>query len=250
MRFWNGMTKKNVLQSTDKIMIGDDITGETMYSTLAELIFLSNQTIKPLTVTAFTDLDRIDLADGIYNVDGSSTGILFVAKSYIENVLDSVLQVYIDSGFIKVRRISIVTPQTYAEWVVKSVSITERAKIGYGEVFGYALSDQTSNITAEVKISETIGREFNLDYVYLSLAEAATGGIFTVNIKKNGTTIFTTKITIDASETSNITASTPYVLITTPTVFNTGNILSISVDAVGGTATGKGAIIRGYGYLI
>jgi len=118
------------------------------------------------------------------------------------------------------------------------------------EIFGYALSDQTSNITAEVKITETIGRSFALCYLCLSLTEAATGGTFTVNIKKNGTTIFTTKITIDATETSSITASVPYVLTTSPTLFNTGNILSISVDAVGGTATGKGAIIRGYGYLI
>lgn len=111
-------------------------------------------------------------------------------------------------------------------------------------ILGYALSDQESNISVGVKIKDTIPYNCTLDSILSSLSEAATGSSFQINVKKNGTSIFTTKITIDANELDNLTAATPYALVTTPTTFSVGDRLEISIDAVGGVTTGKGAIIK------
>ena len=112
------------------------------------------------------------------------------------------------------------------------------------EVLGYALSDQESNISVGVKIKDTIPYNCTLTSILLSLSEAPTGSVFQANVKKNGTSIFSTKITIDVNELDNLTAYTPYALVTTPTLFSVGDRIEISIDAVGGVTTGKGAIIK------
>ena len=69
-----------------------------------------------IIINAFTDLNRVDLQDGIYNVDGSNSGILELASSYNSGTLNSVLQIYRSSGQYLRRRIQISTPQTYPDW--------------------------------------------------------------------------------------------------------------------------------------
>jgi len=144
----------------------------------------------------------------------------------------------------------IVTPPNLSAY---ETIASNNAKLGYKadkagrEVFSYALSDQISAITTGMKITDTIDSNFQLTDILVSLMEAATGGIFTVNIKKNTVTIFTTKITIDATETSNLTAAIPFVFSSTPMLFSIGDRLEISIDAVGGVLTGKGATIKGKG---
>lgn len=51
--------------------------------------------------------------------------------------------------------------------------------------------------------------------IRITVASSTTTGTLTINIKKNGTTIFSTKPTIDATESSSRTAATAYVLSTT-----------------------------------
>jgi len=123
------------------------------------------------------------------------------------------------------------------------------SEIQFLDILGYALSDQTTDITTGIKITDTILNTFTLTDILLSLSTAATGGIFTVNIKKNGVSIFTTKVTIDATELSNLTATTPYVLVSDSTTLIVGDRIEISVDAVGAVTTGKGAIIHIKGTL-
>lgn len=108
---------------------------------------------------------------------------------------------------------------------------------------GYALSDMISNITTGSKLVETITRAYTLIDVRASLSVAATGSLFTINIKKNGTSIFTTKLTFDSAETTTVTALAPYVF-TTPTVaFAVGDTLEILVDSIGAVVAGTGLIV-------
>ena len=75
--------------------------------------------------------------------------------------------------------------------------------------------------------------------VRASLTTAATGGtLLTVDINESGTTILSTKITIDASETTSTTAATPPVISDTSLADDAE--MSIDIDAVGSTNTGKG----------
>ena len=103
-----------------------------------------------------------------------------------------------------------------------------------------AVSDETTVLTTGTeKITFRAPIAFTLTKVKASLniASIAGGTIFTINVKKNGTTIFSTKPTIDAGETTTETAVTPSVLSTTS--FADDDIITIDIDSInGGSATG------------
>jgi len=111
---------------------------------------------------------------------------------------------------------------------------------------GYALSDQSTDITTGVKLTDRVTEAFILDSVVGSLAVAATGALFTVNIKKNGATIFSTKPTFNSGSATTVGATTPSVL--SVAAFAVGDILEFSVDLVGVTVAGKGLIIKLIGH--
>jgi hypothetical protein len=69
------------------------------------------------------------------------------------------------------------------------------------------------------------------------------GSIFTINAKKNGTTVFSTQITIDNTEKTSATAATPPVL--SVTTITEDDILSIDVPQQGDN-TAKGGSITVY----
>jgi hypothetical protein len=79
-----------------------------------------------------------------------------------------------------------------------------------------------------------VPRDFTASQMWASVSTASSSGLVTVNIKKNGVSVFSTQITIDATENTSLTAATPAVLSTTS--FVQGD--KITVDIVGaGTGT-------------
>lgn len=128
----------------------------------------------------------------------------------------------------------IATLKTYFDTLYRSVEL------------GYALSDQSTDISTGVKLTDRVLYPFTLTGIVGSLAVAATGGTLTVNIKKNGTSIFSTKLTFDATEASTVTAAIPAVL--SITTFETDDIIEFSVDNVGGVVAGKGLIVKLIGH--
>lgn len=58
-------------------------------------------------------------------------------------------------------------------------------------------------------------------------------------MRKNGTSIFSTPLTIDSGETSSATAFTPYVLSGSASLA-VGDILRVDVKQIGVTTAGKG----------
>lgn len=80
---------------------------------------------------------------------------------------------------------------------------------------------------------------YTVEAVRASLTTAATGGtLLTVDINEGGTTILSTKLTIDASETTSTTAATPAVI--SDSALADDAEMSIDIDAIGSTNTGKG----------
>ena len=80
---------------------------------------------------------------------------------------------------------------------------------------------------------------FTVTAVRASLTTAGTGGtLVTVDINESGTTILSTKITIDASETTSTTAATAPVI--SDSALADDSQITIDIDAVGSTNTGKG----------
>lgn len=79
--------------------------------------------ITTLKLNSMSEMNRVDLSDGIYNIDGAISGALIIVNSHNNNVLESVLQTYIDSADIYTREITISAKQVYPAWKVKSVTL-------------------------------------------------------------------------------------------------------------------------------
>lgn len=106
------------------------------------------------------------------------------------------------------------------------------------EYITVALSDETTALATGLKATIRAPYAFTLAEVRTSVATAPTGSTLIVDIKKNGTTIFSTKVSIDASEKTSVTAATPAVLSTTS--FASDDEITFHIDQVGSTVTGAG----------
>jgi len=102
-----------------------------------------------------------------------------------------------------------------------------------------AASDETTALTTGTsKITFRMPYAFTLTAVRASLTTAqASGSIFTVDINGGGTTILSTKLTIDNTEKTSTTAATAAVISDTSLADDTE--ITIDIDQIGdGTAKG------------
>jgi len=114
------------------------------------------------------------------------------------------------------------------------------------ESFVIACSDETSDLTTGTKVTFRVPYAFTVTSVRASLTTAATGAIFVVDINENGTTILSTKLSIDISETTSTTAATPPVI--SDSSLADDSIITIDIDTIGSTNSGQGlkVVIIGY----
>lgn len=109
------------------------------------------------------------------------------------------------------------------------------------------VGDETTAITAGTnKLTFRMPYAFTLTAIRASLTTAqATGSIFTVDVNESGTTIISTKITIDNTEKTSTTAAIPPVI--SDSALADDAEITIDVDQVGdGTATGLKVTLIGY----
>jgi hypothetical protein len=102
-----------------------------------------------------------------------------------------------------------------------------------------AASDETTALTAgTAKVTFRMPHAMTLTAVRASLTTAqASGSIFTVDINEGGTSILSTKLTIDNTEKTSVTAATPAVI--SDTALADDAEITIDIDQIGnGTATG------------
>jgi len=102
-----------------------------------------------------------------------------------------------------------------------------------------AASDETTALTTgTAKVTFRMPYAFTVSSVRASLTTAqASGSIFTVDINEGGTTILSTKLTIDNTEKTSTTAATPAVI--SDTALAEDAEITIDIDQVGdGTANG------------
>lgn len=111
--------------------------------------------------------------------------------------------------------------------------------------FQLACSDRITSLTTGSDVAS-----FRAPYAFsissatlprASVDTVSSSGLPQINIKKNGTTIFSTNLTIDASEKTSVTAATPCVLSSSPTSFADDDEVTIDIVAAG-TGT-KGLIV-------
>jgi len=118
---------------------------------------------------------------------------------------------------------------------------------GITESFIIACSDETTAITAgTAKVTFRMPYAFTATAARASLTTAqASGNIFTVDINEAGTSILSTKLTIDNTELTSTTAATAVVISDTALADDAS--ITIDVDQIGnGTAKGLKVTIIGY----
>jgi hypothetical protein len=109
-----------------------------------------------------------------------------------------------------------------------------------------ALSNENSPVTTANSVTFRMPFAFTLTGVRASLKTAQTSGsIFTVDIKKNGSTILSTLITIDNTEKTSTTAATPPV-ISSASISDDDEILMTVTQIGDGTAVGCKATLIGH----
>ena len=109
-----------------------------------------------------------------------------------------------------------------------------------------AASDETTALaTGTAKITFRMPRAVTLTAVRASLTTAqASGNIFTVDINEGGTSILSTKLTIDNTEKTSTTAATPPVI--SDTALADDAEITIDIDQIGnGTAKGLKVMLIG-----
>lgn len=102
-----------------------------------------------------------------------------------------------------------------------------------------AVSDESTALTTgTAKVTFRMPFAFTLTAVRASVTTAPTGSVLTVDINEGGSSILSTKLTIDASEKTSTTAATPAVISDT-TLADDAEV-TIDIDTVGSTVAGAG----------
>lgn len=104
---------------------------------------------------------------------------------------------------------------------------------------GVACSDETTDLTTgTAKVTFRMPCAMTLEEVRASVTTAPTGATLTVDINEGGTTILSTKLTIDAGEKTSTTAATPAVI--SDTSISDDAEITIDIDQIGSTVAGAG----------
>ncbi len=113
------------------------------------------------------------------------------------------------------------------------------------ETHGVALSDETTAITTGTnKATMSLPYAFTVTAVYATLNTVSSSGIPTVDINEAGSTILSTKLTIDASEKTSATAAAAAVISDASIAANAE--IGFDIDVAGTGAKGLKVFIQGY----
>lgn len=113
------------------------------------------------------------------------------------------------------------------------------------ETLAIAVSDETTAITTgTAKVTFRMPYAFTLTAVRASLTTASSSGTPTFDINEGGTTILSTKLTIDANEKTSTTAATAAVI--SDTALADDAEITIDIDVAGTGAKGAKVYLIGY----
>jgi hypothetical protein len=127
------------------------------------------------------------------------------------------------------------------------VTLAKIAVAAKTQVIAIAASDETSDLTTgTAKATFRMPYAFTLTAVRASVTTAPTGATLTVDINESGTTILSTKITIDATEKTSTTAVTAPVI--SDSALADDSEITIDIDQIGSTIAGAGLKIYLIGY--
>ena len=201
-------------------------------------------------------------ADSVLLVDSGDSNILkklswLNIKTTLKSYFDTLYQTILVSG-TSIKTINSTDVLGSGDIVVQATlvnqtnikSVNGNSLLGSGnlaleEFIVVALSDETTALT-----TGTGKLTFRMPYACkftkiprINLNTVSSSGLVTVDIKKNGTTIFSTLLTIDVSEKTSVTATTPCVLSSNPTTFADDDEITFDITVAGTGAKGLKATL-------
>lgn len=121
---------------------------------------------------------------------------------------------------------------------------TEWTRVNPLEVLAFAVSDETTTITTGTAVlTFRMPYGFKLLAVKASLTTASTSGVVTVDINEAGSSVLSTKLSIDQDEKTSTTAATPAVI--SDAALADDAEITIDIDAAGSKATGLKVYLLG-----
>ena len=135
---------------------------------------------------------------------------------------------------------------TTGQFLRKSSNVDhDDAWASLSDVFVLACSDETTALTTGTnKIRFRMPYAGTLTAVRASVNTAPTGAALVVDINEAGTTLLSTKLSIDATETSSTTAATPAVISDSALADNAE--ISVDIDQIGSSVAGAGLKVMLY----
>lgn len=110
-----------------------------------------------------------------------------------------------------------------------------------------AVSDETTDLTTGTgSITFRMPHDMTLTEVRASVTTAPTGSVLTVDINESGTSVLSTKLTIDATEKTSTTATTGAVI--SDSALADDSEITIDIDTIGSTIAGAGLKVTLIGY--
>ena len=129
--------------------------------------------------------------------------------------------------------------------VNQTTTLDRQSSTGLPVEFLVACSDETTAITTgNAKVTFRAPYAFTITEVRASLTTVSSSGTPTVDINEAGTTILSTKLTIDASEKTSTTAAVAAVI--SDTAIADDAEITIDIDVAGTGAAGLKVLIKGY----
>lgn len=99
------------------------------------------------------------------------------------------------------------------------------------------LSDQVSSLSTGLKLTCRWPFKSIIDKINLSLKDAAVGQAVILDVLKNGTTIYTTKVQIDAGDTTSVGSAVTPEFIANANLTEPNDLLEIYITQVGSSGT-------------
>lgn len=199
------------------------------------------------TITLTTNSVIASLTDGLivsFTAGGTNTGATTFApdgltaqdvKKYTSAGLSA-----LSAGDIKAgNRVELTYETTNSDWILRNPTPLISTDINQTEAFCVAYSDETTAITAATgKIEFRMPYAFTLTGIRASLTTAqSSGNIYTVDVNEAGTTVISTKLTIDNTEKTSTTAVAAPVISDSSLADDA--LMTVDVDQIGnGTAKG------------
>lgn len=246
LRLWQEM-----FQNGDAI--NEDVVGKADKATLIE-------TTAPLTGGGDLSEDRVIGHDesgatpGTYGDTGYTPKVTVDEFGHITNVVDvpAAGGIQLEEAGVPITggpfsTLNVVSGATIVDATGGTADITIEGGGGDSatQVFIAPLSDETTDITTgAAKYTMRMPYAFFLTGVRASLATESSSGNPTVDINLNGSTILSTKLSIDSGEKTSVTSSVPAV-VSDQTLPNDGEI-TFDIDTAGTGAKGLKAYLIGY----